>query len=250
MPEYLLSLTATVTPATGVQLVRSDPAVRRADYLDAFRFWLAHPDPRLNRILFVENSGADLAGFREEAARSGKEVELISVPKSPAPAGLHYGYSELLMLDSALEQSRIRAETTHLVKATGRLIFPDLPKLLDRLPTAYDLAVDARGNLPFRKSSKGFIPTQLLLASHAFYDTHLRKSYLALRSDYPYYIENLFYDHVLALPPSPQILMRWPVSCEPVGFAAHASKRYNSPQRLLITQLRSALRVLAPRFWF
>jgi hypothetical protein len=248
--EYLLVLTATITPATQVHIVRNNPAIRRADYLNAFRFWLAHPDPRLNRILLAENSGADMAEFQALAQDSAKQVEIISQPPQPPPAGLHYGYSELLLLDAALHQSKLRRETTHMAKTTGRLTFPDLPTLLNKLPASYDLAVDARGNLPFRRSANGSIPTQLFLSSHAFYDKHLRKSYLDLRPDYPYYIENLFYDRVMALPRSPGLLMRWPINCEPSGFAAHAAKRYDSAQRVFITGLRAALRLIAPNLWF
>jgi hypothetical protein len=248
--EYLLALTATITPGTHVEIVRSDPAIRRADYLRAFRFWLAHPDPRLKRILLMENSGADMSAFHALAQASAKQVEILSQPQQAPPAGLHYGYSELVLLDAALERSTLRRETTHMAKATGRLVFPDLPRLLNRMPAAYELAVDARRNLPFRRSANGSIPTQLFLSSHAFYDKHLRKSYLDLRPDYPFYIENLFYDRIMALPRSPGVMLRWPVNCEPRGFAAHAAKRYDSAHRLLITGFRSALRVMAPDWWF
>ena len=104
---------------TSVTLARSDPSVRRKDYLNAFRFWLAHPDQRLRRILLIENSGADLSEFQEEARGSSKEVEIISTTPAWPPEGLHYGYSELLMMDEALSKSRLYQESSHLIKATG-----------------------------------------------------------------------------------------------------------------------------------
>jgi len=249
MKDFLLCLTATITPMTGVVLNRGDPAVRRDDYLKAFRYWLGNPDPRLTRILFIENSGADLAEFQREADLSPKQVEIVSTPALWPPEGLHYGYSELLMIDQALDRSQLYPQTTHLIKATGRLLFPDLPKLLDRLPPVFDLAVDTRISLPFRASVSTFVPTQLLIASRRLYDEHLRKGYLDLRADYPKYIEHALYDRIKALPPSGEIILRWPVNCEPVGFAAHAAKRYDAPQRRLITYMRSAMRTIAPGFW-
>ena len=247
---YLLVLTATITPDSSIRLARSDPGLRRQDYFNAFCYWLNHNDPRLSRILLVENSGADLADFRLVASRSKKKTEFVSLPAERLPPGLHYGYGELAMLDLALAQSRLRLETTHMIKVTGRLLFPGLPKLLRRLPANFGLAVDARRNLPFRRSANGFIPTQLLIASHDFYDFHLRRCYRELKPQYPYYIENLFFDRLRAMHDVQGILWRYPVNCEPLGSAAHAHKRYDHPTRTLITMLRAFFRVVAPGFWF
>jgi hypothetical protein len=249
--QFLLLLTATVTPALGTRVSRSDPALRRSDYFTAFTHWLQHPDPRLNQILLVENSCADLSDFRAAAHKSSKNVEIISIPPNPPPPGMHYGYSELQMIDRALAQSTLRQNTTHLIKATGRLIFPALPRLLDKLPDSFDVAVDARASLPFRPGQGGFISVQLFLASHKFYDENLRTVYTALAPEfhYPEMLEHLFYERLTPLKGQEGILLRFPVNCEPVGHAAHLTKRYDSPGRRLTAKARAVLRVVAPEFW-
>ncbi len=201
--------------------------------------------------MFGENSGADLAEFREAAAGSAKKVEIISVPPNPPPPEMHYGYSELQMIDYALGASSLRQETSHMIKITGRLIFPGLPRLLDKLPASLKIAVDARARLPFRPSERGFISTQLFVASHDFYDSGLRKAYLSLAKahHYPHLVEHLFFEHLAHRKGERDLLLRFPVNCEPVGFMGHADKQYDSPSRFMITKARAISRVLAPNFW-
>jgi len=254
--RFLLVLTSTITPAPGVVLARMDPGVRRADYLQAFEFWLKHPDPRLQKILFIENSGADLCEFRKAARESGKDVEFISLPPNPPPAGMHYGYSELQMLDDALSASRLRKTTTHMIKATGRLVFPDLPKLLDRIPGNLKVAVDSRSRLPFRPSGNGFVSLQLFVVRHDVYDEKLRASYVSLTDEehYPHVAEHLYFELLVEASREEtsrdkEILLRFPVNCEPVGFAGHSGKRYDRPSGLFIAQARAMCRLVAPNFW-
>jgi hypothetical protein len=247
-----LTLTATITPSPGTNLVRSDPEVRRGDYLRALTHWLAAPDPRLRRILFIENSGADLRPFREVAARSDKQVDLLSLPPNPLPAGVHYGYAELEMLDRAFRQSELRQGTTHMIKVTGRLIFPSLPRLLDRLPQNFRFAADARRNLPFRRVvGRGFVTTMLFLARHDLFDAILRKSYDSLQPSgrYPHFLENLVYERIIPLADGKDIFLRFPINCEPVGAPAHTMGRYDSRSRLLMTTARAISRVVVPKLW-
>src|SRR5579863_9294339 len=86
--RFLLVMTATITPAVNAQVKRSDPRVRLEDYKKALRFWLADPHPALSRILFLENSGADLAELRviaEIENPRNKEVEFVSLPAYEIP---------------------------------------------------------------------------------------------------------------------------------------------------------------------
>jgi hypothetical protein len=206
----------------------------------------------LRHILFTENSSANLSEFHEAASRSSKQVEIIALPADHRPSDMHYGYSELMMIDQALAASQLRQETSHMIKITGRLMFPTLPRLLDHLPSNLRLAVDARSRLPFRPSEHGFISTQLFLASHDFYDATLKNGYLSLAKahHYPHLVEHLYFERLAHLETGNGILLRFPVNCEPVGFRAHLGKEYNSPSRLLITTARALLRVITPRFWF
>jgi hypothetical protein len=251
-PEFLITLTAAITPDKNYSIKRRNPELRRADYLRAFHYWLSHPDPRFRKILFLENSGADLSEFNDVAHRSGKQVEIISTPVTQLPLGWHYGYSELQMLDHGLDRSLLRKETTHMVKVTGRLTMPALPKLLDRLPEGMLVAADGRGGIPFRKMEREhFLRLELFVARHDFYDSTLRKTY-GLLTDvhrFPYLAESLFYEILAPMKDDKNVVLRFPINCEPVGYAAHTGKAWEGRSRLLVTTARAISRVVAPNVW-
>jgi hypothetical protein len=248
--RFVVVLTATITPLKGAQIARTNPDERKRDYMTGFRFWVQNRDPRLSRILFVENSGASLLDFRQEAeSAADKDIEFVSVPPISLPSGLHYGYAEMQMLDYALSRSRHRSITTHMIKATGRLQFPKISALLDRLPSEFDIAVDTCQALPFGLRPQAFVQTQLFLASHSFYGAFLQHSYHDLRPDYPFYIEHLIYERLKKMSENPRILTRWPISVEPMGVAGYSGKRYDRLSRCVLTTLRAALRKPIPDFW-
>lgn len=249
-PRFVVVLTATITPLSGAQVARTNPDERRRDYINAFRFWIHNRDSRLSRILFIENSGANLLEFHKEAESArDKDIEFISAPPILLPRGLHYGYAEMQMLDYALSRSRHRSATTHMIKATGRLQFPDISALIDQLPSEFDIAVDTCQALPFGLRPEPFVPTQLFLASHKFYGASLQDSYHDLRPDYPFYIEHLIYERLKNMIDNPLIISRWPISVEPLGVAGYSGKRYDRLSRRALTTLRAALRKPVPDFW-
>ena len=107
-------------------MIRNDPKVRREDYANGLRFWLSHPDKRLNRILFLENSREDLSYFQNIVAAEnayGKEVEFVSTDPAVIPKGISFGWGELRMLDEGLERSHLARQSSQIIKATGRRSF-------------------------------------------------------------------------------------------------------------------------------
>ncbi len=255
---YLLVMTACVDPRGGhYQIERADPLVRLKDYEDAFRFWLAYRDPRLRRILFLENSGYPLDSMRmlaEQANPLGKQVEFVSLNCNSYPPESHYGYAEMTMLDLGLQQSRLRAETTHMIKVTGRLTFPRLRRLLDRVPEDFDFVVDARvWRAPWKKHAVPFMSTQLLLFSHAFYARHIQTRY---RDSAPvgrqrWMAESFLYKELTSMPRSgPHArLLRFPCNADPVGQPAHHGRPYGHPRRQVANLIRGAMRKVAPGWW-
>lgn len=116
-----LLLTATVTPGDVIFCDRRDETVRLGDYLYAFRFWLG--ESYVTRIVFVENSGFNLAPFREMLTRHGREdqkVELISFVQPKFDAGLGKSYGEAKIIEHALSHSDLLRDNPFVVKATGR----------------------------------------------------------------------------------------------------------------------------------
>ena len=250
--DYLLVLTACIRTRVIENAFLTDPELRLRDYEHSLTVWLEYPDPRLKKILFIENSGADLSTLRKIADRyPNATVEFASLNSdADRPEGFDYGFSELMMLDQGLAQSQLRNTTSHMVKVTGRLMFPKMSRLLDRLPKDYSLAVDSRLSKGLTRYPQRFTTTQAFMASHGFYDKVLRYEYLNMRPhSYPGFIEHVFFERLYPLRNEPGILMRFPVNLDPVGKAAHWGKDYHSWGQRTVSAGRAVARVLFPNFW-
>jgi len=252
--RYLLVMTATILPAANAGVKRADPRVRLEDYKRALRFWLNYEHHAAERILFLENSGADLAeieAIAREENPHGKPVEVLSVPGNVIPEGRNYGYTEMQLLDDGLLRSRLRDETTHMVKTTGRLIFPAVGKALDKLQrrgAPLELMVECR-RLGFPR--KGYdAATQLFVCSHRFYDRILRGAKEEMNATDVRLLEHLIYRKVAPFKGVPGHSLRFPVNINPVGYSGFKSHSYRSIGSAVSSAVRAGLRVVAPGWWF
>jgi hypothetical protein len=252
--RYLLVMTATIIPAANAGVKRADPRVRLEDYKQALRYWLLYEHRTAERILFLENSGADLSEL-EAIARDenplGKPVEVLSVPGNAIPEGRNYGYTEMQLLDDGLAVSRLRRETTHMVKTTGRLVFPALGRALDRverLGAPLELMVECR-KLGFPR--RGYdAATQLFVCSHRFYDRILRGAKEEMNATDVRLLEHLIYRKVAPFKGVPGHALRFPANIEPVGYSGFKSRSYRSVGSVVSGAVRAGLRVVAPGWWF
>lgn len=116
MSDHCLLLTATINPTLTVLTHRLDPAVRRADYLAAFRKWLTLTQLP---IVFVENSGSDIGDMESIAAEAQRTVEFLSF-KGEYDNTKGKGAGEMCALQYAETNSRILASSKGFFKVTGR----------------------------------------------------------------------------------------------------------------------------------
>ncbi|MFZ2022650.1 MAG: hypothetical protein WBA18_00565 [Terracidiphilus sp.] len=257
-PRYLLVMTATVTPAQNAGVKRSSPQVRLEDLKRALRFWLSYPHAAAQRILFLENSGADLSELRAIVANENplqKQVEFIPLPAQEIPPGTNYGYTEMQMLDEGLAASSLRSETTHMIKVTGRLMFPALGKALDRIasqgaakPLPFELMVDCR-KLSFPR--RGYdTQVQLFVCSHRFYDSVLRDAKRDMNSTNVRLLEHLIFQKVIPFKGRSGYYLRFPCNIDPIGIFGFKDRSYRSPVSAITRAIRAVLRVIAPNYWF
>ncbi len=257
-PRHLLAMTATIAPAPNAQVRRASPQVRLEDYKRALRFWLAYPHAAAERILFLENSGADLGELRAIAGREnplGRAVEFLSLPVQAIPPGLNYGYAEMQMLDEGLALSKLRGETTHLIKTTGRLIFPALGRALDlvekrlrRSQAELELMIDCR-KLGFPRRGAD-AQVQLFVCSHNFYDRVLRGANREMGQNGARLLEQLIFRKVIPFKGQPGCFLRFPANVDPVGYFGCKDRRYDSPRTAISRRMRAFLRVVAPGYWW
>jgi hypothetical protein len=249
----LLVMTACVDPRAGeYRLHRSDPKVRAQDYLAALKFWLEYPDPRIRDLLFIENTNHPLAQF-EDLVRThnafDKRIEFISLDCNWYPRGGHYGYAELRMLHLGLEQSRLRHQTTHMIKVSGRFKFPSLSRLLDRLPENFDAAADARTWGLRRRLDRPYVTTPLILFRHDFYAKHLLQCYRDLEIGPETHMETIYFKKLSELAARHTVVWRFPCNASPVGFPAHRGRSYAHPRQQLADGIRAAARRVLPHWW-
>ena len=248
---WLLVMTATIQPSPRADVLRADPVLRLADYQQALRFWLGETHPCADRILFLENSSSDLSSLQAIAERENpahKLVEFLSIPASPIPEGFNYGYSEMELLDAGLDRSELRRETTHMIKTTGRLIFPSLSDAIERLPTAPELLIDCR-RFPWPRHGAD-ARVQLFAASHAYYDRHLRGSQRSMNATTLRLLEQLIYARVIGTQGQPGVYLRFPCNIDPIGYSGFKGRSYQSLGQRFDQLTRAFLRRVAPGYWY
>jgi hypothetical protein len=252
--RYLLVMTACIDPSGGrYPLQRASPAVRLEDYKAALRFWLNYPDDRIQNILFIENSNYPLDSLKaivEKHNSRNCQVEFVSLDCNWYPQGGHYGYAELKMLDLGLQQSRLLPSTTHMIKVSGRLTFPALSRLLNRLPAGFDAAADTRAyQTLFRRHPHPNVTTQIILFRHRFYQENLQRAYEDIERGVDTHMEGIYYRKLAALKESSQILFRFPCNVPPVGFPAHRERSYTAPSQRAVDAVRAVARHVLPDWW-
>ena len=250
--NFLLVLTCTIDPSSGwAPPVRSNPEVRLADYSYALRRWLQTQDSRLGNLLLIENSGfcvAPLMKTVQEVATGGKRVELISLDCNHYPSGVHYGYAELAMLEVGIASSTLAKSARYIIKVSGRLFFPALPKLLDSLPSDFPFAVDSRTPWRWWIDQPTLVASQLMIFSTDFWQQHIAGSKSRMGSGISH-IEDLIYQICFSEREHPSAILRWKVSCEPIGRAAHWDKDYASFPERSKKWIRAVARRIAPFLW-
>jgi hypothetical protein len=258
--NYTLLMSACIKPpALNLQnnvITRTDPLVRLNDYKIAFKFWLQYNEPLINKIIFVENSGYELKELQEIASQYNeynRQIEFLQFIASDVPTGLHYGYSELEILDYAFDNSKLLNDDNTIIKVTGRLYFPTLSKLISLTKNKnYEFISDCKDYDLFGHSQH-YIITTLFLLKKEFYNKFLydAKSKMLEMNLETGLMEVLYFRIIkpLYLEDSKRILLRFPCDVEPVGIGAHLNINYSSKKRKAQHFIRKVCKHVIPSLW-
>jgi hypothetical protein len=249
----LILLTATITPQAGVPaLARTAPADRLDDYLQALAFYLSLPDSVVDRIVFAENSAADLGPLEVEVSRhgTGKDVELLSFKGVDYPVEHGRGVGETRLIETALERSRLLSalgDDGVFWKLTGRLRYTNLERLIATAPPSCALYAD------FRRFPRAWVDTRVFASTpRAFRALFLPRVHLMRQDELdrtgyraP---EQRLYNELLDERTHWAIVPR--LRAEPVieGYSGHGDD-YARPTRRLWTRGRSVIRKVFPGLW-
>ena len=249
---YTLLLTACIEPNAEIAFknihFRKDPEVRLLDYEKSLRYWLRYRQDQIKAIIFIENSGYALDRLKEIAIHENiynREVEFLQINAEQIPAGVHYGYSELEMIDYAVINSALIKKSDYFIKVTGRLTFPRLSDLLNILNHRINFFSDCR-DYHLGNNKKRFIVTTLLIIKHDYYISHLMNLRLSMQAETASHFEKIYYNKLKPLEDDVTVILRFPFNVEPVGYGAHWNVNYNSFQKKIESGIRGIFRIFLP----
>jgi hypothetical protein len=249
--DFTLLLTASVNPNGMPGVTRPDPRARETDYADALRYYVMQ-HPRVKRIVFVENSNWPLEHIRAAAGDNphDKDIEFISLDCNDFPRHLGKSYGEFLLLDRAMEVSRLARQARFIGKLTGRNYLLNLTRVLEKVPDTFGLLIDIRDHGIyefFRIPYNGrHADTRLLVFTQDFYERFIRGRYRDLDDSKPYMAEDLYYDLAKHQPSAPEVIRRLPIEPEYRGLAGHWHKDYGSFREVAKRRIRGVTRRVAP----
>lgn len=142
--KICLLLTATVDVRGVHYSLRNNPSERLSDYQSSLQRWTQCET--VDRLVFVENSGYDLAPLRSVVEMSSlppSAVEFLSFDGQDFPRNLGKGYGENLNVEYAIENSTILASDDYLImRANGRQYVENIAAFYSAMYPATEILCD------------------------------------------------------------------------------------------------------------
>jgi hypothetical protein len=130
-------------------LARTDPNLRLQDYKTTLRAYLSLLDGgSIDRIVFAENSNADLTELKTLAAEAGvgDRVEFVSFYGLDFDPAKGRGFGEFKLIDHAMSTAECLRDNADVVvwKCTGRYFVRNLEKLIRKTTVPFDVLCHCR----------------------------------------------------------------------------------------------------------
>ena len=230
---------------------RSDPEVRFRDYQESLVGYLSLPKGPPDEIHLVDNSGYNLDGIHkiaESQRQSGRVVKVRSI--SPSMENCNSKpYGELDIQDQAYRVLHCKEDPDAVVwKVTGRLIVPNIQKMILSQPCDASLYCDLR-DVPLIGNLFGGNPwfdMRLWSYTVRFYGQNL----LDVRDRIPSIDEGALFSHVrLLMRETGGIAPRFKIQPEFVGYSGATNLGYDRASVRWKGRLRKITRKIAPFVW-
>lgn len=254
--DFTLLLTASVDPKGMPGVSESDPHDRETTYLKSFAYYLSN-HPRVRKIIFAENSGWPLDRLHEMAARAnphGKQIEILSFDCNNFPREKGKSFGELLLIEKALNESKLANSVSYIGKMTGRNLLLNLTRLLETLPRDFQLCCDIRDHSFYEMLGMPdcghHCDSRFFLFTMPFFERYVRTVYATLPFEREYMLEGFLFDLVKQNERSERIIKRFRIEPEFSGTAGHfmknKAKNYDSVREVMKRRIRSCSRRVAP----
>jgi len=251
--NFILLLTACIEPKQFKQNVkRNNAEIRLSDYKKALTLWLQHDDENITKIIFAENSGFDLSEIKqvfEKENKFNKAYEIIQFLAEKVPHKLHYGFSELELIDKVIENYTLLKDNDYIIKSTGRVYFPKISSLTKITVPKFEFIADSR-NFSFLKWKQHYVLSNLFIVKVEWYKKKiLNKRNLMSTVKLTHFETFLYYLLFNEIAKSNNILLRFPFNVNPVGVGAHWNVNYQSLSKKIASFLRGIMRFLFSSIW-
>lgn len=246
-----LVMTATLIPPPSA-VARSDPKERMQDYLSALEFYLSLPGGLVDRILFIDNSNADLASLVGLARTKphGKLVEFISFAGNDHPVQRGKAYGEFKLLDYGLANTTLFGPDDLVWKITGRLRFLNLGEMIKRCKQIqFDILCDLH-NIPLVGSGKWRNPENMDLRVFAFRMSAYDQVFRGQWQVHPTGLDARYLYHLMRKSHAKlKVRHRFPIQAQLQGISGRHMRDYSSPSQKSKDLVRSLLRRVMPWAW-
>ncbi|HYX30374.1 MAG TPA: hypothetical protein VE863_17670 [Pyrinomonadaceae bacterium] len=254
--DFALLLTASVDPNGMPGLTQTNPLEREGSYAKCFEYYL-RSDPLVQRIVLAENSGWPLDRFVDVSSRANlhnKSVEFLSFACNDFPRERGKSFGELLLIEKAMGQSRLIAESTYVGKLTGRNLLMNVTALLQSISREFDFCCDIRDHNFYQMlglpDCGHHCDSRFFIFTRSYYEQYLQGRHVECSIGNGYLIEGLLFDLVKATESSERVIKRFRVEPDFRGMAGHfirnKAKNYGSPRELWKRRIRACSRRVAP----
>lgn len=258
---YPLVMTAAVNPRGMSGLSVNDVSERESQYLGTLQFYLQND--AIGEVVFIENSGHDLAAFRELVTKyPQKRVEFISCDLNSYPRQLGKSYGEQLTLDYASEHSELVRTSGGFFKVTGRFPILNIGKMLveaeKRQP--WELFCDNKDHPIYDWLHNGWTghacDTRFFGVTIEFYMRHFHGRAAELDDSQNRLIEFMFFETAKKVSAECKVIRRFHTEPEYAGKAGHVQTAllqvndYSGTIAKCKRRIRQLGRWIVPWFWF
>jgi len=250
--KFVLLLTACIEPTQFKNMVqRNDSFVRLGDYKEALKMWLHHKDEKMTTVIFAENSGYNLTEIEQVFLTENifnRKYHIFQTLASEVPNGLHYGYSELELIDNVINQISLLKDNDYIIKSTGRVYFPKISLLTQKILNTQVFIADSR-HFNFFIWHKNYVLSNLFIFNIKWYKNNLlAKKEIMINLKISHFETLLFY-LLNKKQATNSILLRFPFNINPVGVGAHWDVNYQSSNKKLSYIIRAIFRKIFPQVW-
>ena len=188
MSQLAILLTACVNPNGMAYTTVQNPQIRLNQYKTTLRWYLENTK---EKIVFIENTLCDFSNDFYEYITSGR-LEYITFEGNTYNRMLGKGYGEAMILNTALEQSKILRESDTIIKITGRLKILNINKLIHNIKS--QKTVYANTDI---KNGHAFCYSTIFISPKEFLKKYFLPKINSLNDSNGYYFEHLLYDTMM-----------------------------------------------------